>query len=91
MLKSDVFGAVLIVGVISLFAWLIYRALRSGQWRYRGGIAYRETTPKLYWGIIMTACIVVAALVFAVLMMLNHRFLCDGRGTPGECLAQLLR
>jgi hypothetical protein len=90
MSKADMFGAVAIVVCTFVFAWVIVRAVRAGKWRYRGGIAYRETRPKLFWGIVTCAAIMEVFLIIICLVMLNHIVFCAALGTPRACLARSL-
>jgi hypothetical protein len=90
MSKADIVGAVVILICTVGFAWTISYALRKGRWKYRGGTAYRETSPKLFWGIITCASIMEVFLIVICIVMLNHIFFCGGVGTPKACLARTI-
>jgi hypothetical protein len=83
-------GAVAVLVSTLVWAWLIFHTVRKGRWRYRGGIAYRETSPKLFWGIITCASIMEVFLILICLVMLIHIVFCAGKGTPKACLARSL-
>jgi hypothetical protein len=57
MSKADIVSVAVILVCALVWAWCIFNAVRKGRWRYRGGIAYRDTSPKLFWGIITFALI----------------------------------
>jgi hypothetical protein len=83
-------SAVVILVCAVVWAWVILYAVRTGKWRYRGGIAYRETRPKLFWSIVTCASVMEVFVILICLVMLNHIAFCAGIGTPRACLARSL-
>jgi hypothetical protein len=90
MSKADIVSVAVILVCVLVWAWCIFNAVRKGRWRYRGGIAYRDTSPKLFWSIITFAVIMEVFVIFIWLVMLNHIAFCTKAVTPGACLARSL-
>jgi hypothetical protein len=90
MSKADIVSVAVILVCALVWAWCIFFAVRTGKWRYRGGIVYRDTSPKLFWSIVTCASIMEVFVIFIWLVMLNHIAFCAASVTPGACLARSL-
>jgi hypothetical protein len=88
MPRSDTVAAVLAVAITIFVGWAIWKAVRTGSWRYRGGTAYRDKSPNLFWGIITFATISEVGLVLICLMQLNQVIFCGISVIPKVCIAQ---
>ncbi len=84
-MKSDVTAFLMFVGVIVLESLVIWRSVKSGRWRYRGGVVRRESRPRIFWGIIAFAGATVVFAMLALLAMLDADIACAGRGIPADC------
>jgi hypothetical protein len=91
MSKSDTIGFIMCLAATTFFGWFIWHAVKVGRWRYRGyrgAIAYRDKTPRLFWGIIIFACIGEVGLVLISLMLINKVIFCGSSVIPKVCIAQ---
>ncbi len=97
-MNQNTISIIVILATLAAFIWLIRYAVRTGRWRYRGDIAeryhrgavYREKSPKLFWGITVGACTIVAFVMFMVFVMLTHQLYCNAKGTPGACFEKFI-
>jgi hypothetical protein len=85
MRSSDIAGVLVFTGVVLFEWWLIRRAVKTGKWRYRGGVVHRETRPRLFRGIVAFASLWVAFSILTLLSILDHEIICRGRGIPIDC------
>jgi hypothetical protein len=89
-MKSDLVGVFLLIGVAILVSWWIRHCVKIGEWRYRGGIVYRNKSPRLFLGIVTFAGAYLAMMVLILLLAFDHAVVCGGHGTPRDCLANQL-
>ena len=89
-MKSDLVGVLLLIGVAVAMSWWVRHCVKIGQWRYRGGIVYRNKSPRLFLGIVTFAWAYIAMIVLVLLLAFDHGVVCGGRGTPRDCVANQL-
>jgi hypothetical protein len=89
-MKSDLVAVFLLIGLAILVSWWIRHCVKIGQWPYRGGIVYRNKSPRLFLGIVTFAWAYFAMLVLVLLLMFDQDVVCGGRGTPRDCVANQL-
>jgi hypothetical protein len=91
MSKGDIVSVAVILVCALVWAWCIFFAVRTGKWRYRGGIVHRDISPKLFWSIVTCAFIMEVFVIFIWLVMLNAYCVLRGASYAGGLSGKILK